>query len=70
MTLKELLSVTSRDTLICVCDNMGPFHDTVELSEVPLVSLMEDLDREVDRIYIDRDDHSLTVELKDVNPLN
>lgn len=64
MTLKELIKITDRETLVCVCDNFGPNTEVVKLKEVPLVCLMYDLDRKVKRIYIDTD-NSLTIELED-----
>ena len=64
MTLKELIDVTDKKTLFCVCDDLGPYHDVVELGKVPLVSLMYDLDREIERIYVDTEDNSLTVILE------
>lgn len=65
MTLKELISVTDRKTLFCVCDDLGPSNDVAELGKVPLTSLMYDLDRKVQKIYVDTDDDSLTVILED-----
>lgn len=66
MTLKELINVTDKNTLFCVCDNMGPYNDVVKLSEIPLVCLMYDLDRKVERIYVDTEDNSLTVILENL----
>lgn len=65
MTLKELIEVTDRTTLFCVCDDLGPYNEVVELGQVPLVSLMYDLDRKIKKIYVDTDDNSLIVELED-----
>lgn len=64
MTLKELIEITDKETLVCVCDDFGPRTEVVKLKEVPLVCLMYDLDRKVERIYVDTDD-SLTIELED-----
>lgn len=66
MTLKELISVTDRETLFCVCDDLGPYNEVVKLGEVPLTCLMYDLDRKVEKIYVDTDDNSLTVILEDL----
>lgn len=64
MTLKELIEVTDRETLVCVCDNMGPWTEVIKLKEIPLISLMDGLNCKVERIYVDTDD-SLTIELAD-----
>ena len=63
MTLKELIRTIDRETLICVCDDLGPHTDIIKMKDVPLLSLMDELNRKVERIYID-DDGSLTIELE------
>lgn len=69
MKLRELINVIDRDTLICVCDDMGPHTDpAVKLGEVPLVQLMWELDRTVERIYHDDSDNSLVIELAEWDP--
>ena len=71
MTLKELINVIDRDTLICVCDEFGPHTDlAVKMGEVPLVQLMWELDRTVERIYHDDSDNTLVIELADWDPKN
>ena len=63
MTLKELIRTIDRETVICVCDDFGPHTDIIKMKDVPLLSLMDELNRKVERIYID-DDGSLTIELE------
>ena len=65
MKLKDLIAVTDSETLICVCDNMGPLTDVVKLKDISVISLVSDLDRKVERVYIDADDNSLTIILED-----
>ena len=64
MKLKDLIAVTDRETLVCVCDNMGPLTDVAKLQDISVVYLVSDLDRNVERVYIDTD-NSLTIILED-----
>ena len=65
MKLKELLSNIALDQRICVCDTFGAHNDSAPLREVPLFTLVSDLDREVSKIYYDDDDDTITIELED-----
>ena len=63
MTLKELLLRIKYGTNVCVCDNMGPCNNTCPVENLPVVSVISALDREVEDIYIDPSDMSITIEL-------
>lgn len=65
LKLKDLLATIDRDTVICICDEMGPHTDVKPWGEISAMSIMHVLDREVERIYIDTSDNSLTIELVD-----
>lgn len=65
MTLKELLLTIKYGTNVCICDNMGAWNDTCPVENLPAVSVIHALDREVEDIYIDPSDMSITIELAD-----
>ena len=65
MTLKDILSVMDRDTNIVICDNFGPHNDVCPADRLPLLNLMGELNRKVERIYLDLTDESITIELED-----
>ena len=54
-----------KETVICVCDDFGPITDVKPLSEISVKTLADDLDRNVERIYFDTADNSITIELED-----
>lgn len=65
MRLRELLLTIKYGTNVCVCDEIGPWNDTCPIEELPMVSVIDALDREVEQIYIDTSDMSITIELVD-----
>lgn len=67
MKLKDLLSTLRNDTVICICDEYGPHTDVLPWGEIPARNIMDILDREVECIYIDESDNSLTIELTDLD---
>lgn len=65
MELKDLIKVLDNDTVICVCDDLGPHTDVAPLKNISIKSLIYDLNRKVDRVYFDASDSSIVIELKD-----
>ena len=65
MKLKDLIITMDKETVICVCDDFGPITDVKPLSEISVKTLADDLDRNVERIYFDTADNSITIELED-----
>ena len=65
LKLIDLIRIMDRDTVVCVCDNMGPLTNVAPLKEISILSLMDDLNRTVTRIYFDKEDGSITIELED-----
>lgn len=68
MKLRDLLDTIDYDTVICVCDDMGPHTNVAPLKEISVKSLLWELDRVVTRIYLDPADNSITIELEDYRP--
>ena len=67
MKLKDLINVMDDNTVVCVCDEMGSLTDVVPLKNISVKYLMNHLDREVNRVYFDTSDNSITIELEDYN---
>ena len=65
MKLRDLISVMDNDTVVCVCDNMGPHTDVAPLKNICVKSLMYELNRKVERVYFDASDNSIVIELED-----
>jgi hypothetical protein len=65
MKLKDLIEVMDTGTVVCICDDMGPITDVVPLEKISVKTLIDDLDREVTRVYFDTSDNSITIELED-----
>lgn len=65
MKLRDLISVMDNDTVVCVCDNMGPHTDVAPLKNIGIKSLMYELNRKVERVYFDASDNSIVIELED-----
>lgn len=65
MKLRDLISVMDNDTVVCVCDNMGPHTDVAPLKNISIKSLMYELNRKVERVYFDASDNSIVIELED-----
>ena len=65
MKLKELLKVLRHDTVICVVDDMGPHNDPAPLGEIGIPTLIHELEREVELVYFDPADNSITIELEE-----
>lgn len=63
MKLKELLLTIKYGTNVCVCDEMGPWNDTCPIEKLPMINVIDGLDRKVEQIYIDTSDMSITIEL-------
>lgn len=64
MELKDLIKVLDNDTVICVCDDLGPHTDVAPLKNISIKSLIYDLNRKVDRVYFDASDSSIVIELE------
>ena len=67
LKLKDLIATMDKETVICVCDDFGPITDVKPLSEISVKTLMHDLDRNVEKIYFDPSDNSITIELEERN---
>lgn len=65
MKLRELLPTIKYGTNVCVCDEMGPWNNTCPIEKLPMIDVIYGLDREVEQIYIDTSDMSITIELVD-----
>jgi hypothetical protein len=65
LKLIDLIRTMDRDTVVCVCDNMGALTDVAPLKNIGVTSLMDDLNRTVTRVYFDKEDGSITIELED-----
>ena len=65
MKLKDLIEVLDRDTVICVCDDLGPHTEVLPISQISVKTLINELDRTVERVYFDSADNSITIELSD-----
>lgn len=63
MKLKELIKILDRDTVVCICSDLGPHTEVKPLNEIGIKSILSDLEAEVERVYIDTDDGSLTIEI-------
>lgn len=67
MKLKELLSRIDGETVICICGSMGAYTDALPWKQIPAYQIMWVLDSEVERIYLDTSDNSVTIELVDLD---
>lgn len=67
MYLKELLNVLDGDTVICICDEMGPHTEVKPLKDISIKNLLWIIDRKVERVYFDPTDNSITIELEDID---
>lgn len=65
MKLKDLLLTIKYGTNVCICDELGPHNETCPVEKLSIMSVINDLDREVEDIYIDPSDISLTIDLID-----
>ncbi len=65
MKLVDLIRVMDNDTVVCVCDDMGPITDVAPLKNISIKNLMDCLNRTVTRVYLDTSDGSITIELED-----
>lgn len=65
MKLRDLINVMDDDTVICVCDDMGRITETMPLKNIGVKGLMNELPRTIGRIYFDKEDGSITIELED-----
>lgn len=65
MKLKDLINVMDDDTVVCVCDDYGAMTDVAPLKNIGVKYLMNHLDRRVSRVYFDKEDSSITIELED-----
>lgn len=65
MKLKELINVMDDNTVVCVCDDYGAMTDVAPLKNIGVKHLMNHLDRAVNRVYFDKEDGSITIELED-----
>ncbi len=65
MTLKDFLEIVDRDTRVSVCSDLGPIVDAKPAGEIPVRDVIYVLNAPVLRIYYDKDDDSVTLELDD-----
>jgi len=65
LKLKDLLQVMDDNTVVCICDDMGPLTDVVPIKNLNVKSILYIADRNVERIYFDSADNSITIELED-----
>ena len=67
MKLKDLLNTVDKNTKICICDNMGPHTEVLPWGKIPAIDILQIAEREVDHIYVDEGDNSLTIDLVDLD---
>ena len=67
MKLKDLLLTIKYGTNVCICDELGSYNDTCPVEKLSIMSIINDLDREVEDIYIDPSDMSITIDLFERN---
>lgn len=65
MTLKDFLETVDRDTRVSICSDLGPIVDAKPTGEITILSILYVLNAPVLRIYYDKDDDSITLELDD-----
>lgn len=65
MTLRNFLEVVDKDTHVSVCSDLGPIVDAKPAGEISIREVIYHLDAPVLRIYYDKDDDSVTLELDD-----
>ena len=65
MKLRDLLVTIKPGTLVCICDEFGAHNDTCPIEKLAAISVIYILDREVEDIYLDQSDMSLTIDLVD-----
>lgn len=63
MKLKEILNVLDYKTKVCICSDMGAFNDPCTVEDLPYHCVAGALDAQVDRIYFDESDQTVTIEL-------
>lgn len=65
MTLRNFLETIDRETRVSVCSGMGPIVNAKPAEEISVREVIYYLDAPILRIYYDKDDDSITVELDD-----
>ena len=65
MTVKDFLEVIDKDTRVSICSDMGPIVDAKPAGEISIHPILYFLNAPVLRIYYDKDDESVTLELDD-----
>lgn len=63
MNLKNFLEITDEDTRVSICIDLGPIVNAKPAGEITFFSVIDVLDRPISRIYYDKDDNSITLEL-------
>lgn len=63
MTLKNFLEIVDKDTRVSICSDLGPIVDAKPAEEITIFSVIDDLNKPISRIYYDKDDDSVTLEL-------
>lgn len=65
MTVKDFLETVDKDTCVSICSDMGPIVDAKPAGEISIHPILYYLNAPVLRIYYDKDDESVTLELDD-----
>ena len=65
MTVKNFLEIVDKDTRVSICSDMGPIVDAKPAGEITVHSILYHLNAPVLRIYYDKDDNSVTLEVDD-----
>ena len=63
MTVKDFLEIVDRNTRVSICSDMGPIVDAKPAGEITVFSVLYHLNAPVVRVYYDKDDESVTLEL-------
>ncbi len=63
MKLKDFLETIDSNTRVSICSDLGPIVDAKSAVEIPAISVIYYLNAPVSRIYYDKDDDSITLEL-------
>lgn len=63
MTLKNFLEIVDKDTRVSICIDLGPIVNAKPAGEITFFSVIDSLNKPISRIYYDKDDDSITLEL-------
>ena len=65
MKLKDFLETVDSNTRVSICSDLGPIVNAKPAIEIPALSVIYYLNAPVSRIYYDKDDYSITLELNE-----